>query len=153
MKEAPHSAAARNAPLNTVYSGAMFGTIPSSVCASAMSRIALVNRRDASNSYRSDGPFRCNCSIQPSFSRCGQSVITDTRLDRCAQRTRSRMRFSKGLAVAKVPTGEAEECTMTPSIETSRGRRAGSPAGACASARCSTLVGGTSPGAKNWACT
>jgi hypothetical protein len=65
--------------------------------------------------------LRWYCSIQPSFSRCGQSVRIETMLERCAQRTRSRIWFSKGFEVRKLPSGAAEEWTITSSMDSTLG--------------------------------
>ena len=122
MKAAPHSAASRKVPLKTVYSGAMFGTRPSSVCASAMSFMPLVKMR-ASVELVADRRAVEMILFQPAELLAVRAIgehrnhvrplrPADEVADAVEQRDSTH---------AKRPTGAAEEWTMTDSSDTTFG--------------------------------
>ena len=89
ISDEPHSIEWRNPPRNTVYSGAMSGTIPSASCESARSMHVFANIASAFQPQRIWSAWMWSCSCQPSFSRCGQSVNTLCMLERCAHQQMS----------------------------------------------------------------
>src|SRR5208282_3230805 len=104
--------------------------------------IPFSKMRPTSNSYRMDGPFRWYCSSHPSFSRWGQSVRTETMLERCAQRTSEWIRLRRSFDVENLPTGAADEWTTRPSIDSTLGSPPGTAPGEGGDGSASTSVGG-----------